>query len=76
VHELTVRFLTEFRRLAMHEREYVARQMNGFLGAFLLDQDRTWREMVYVEGEGILGKSSSETLVELLNEHYAVGRGS
>lgn len=77
MHALTATFVSMFRGLEPHERDDVARQIQGFLGSYRLDQDSDWRGLVFVDGENILSKASGETLVELLNEALArPGSGS
>jgi hypothetical protein len=68
MHKLTADIAREFRRLAPHEREDVARQLLGFLGAYTDEKASVWRREVWLECEGVLDEPSANTLVELLNE--------
>jgi len=68
LHRLAGAFAREFRLLQPHEREEVARQMLGFLGAYVASEDSDWRRLVMVDGDATLGPSSVTTLIELLNE--------
>lgn len=72
MHPLLIKFAQDFNALPTHEREPLARQVMGFIGSFLSSQEAGWTRILFVDGEGALGKVSALTLIELLNENLTL----
>lgn len=68
MHPLVTRFARLFRCLPSEERERVAEQLEGFIGSYRAEMDRTWRGLLRGDGDGALSVTSAETLAELMTE--------